>query len=182
MTCSFRTHRPPKPLRYVVVRTSTTQAAARTILRRVLSEVDPEQPMSADLTTSELVRRALSRERFQSGLLIPFGLGAALLAAIGVFGIVSEAANRRLPELTLRQALGATRRHVVSQLLRSTIAYVLAGEAMGLMLAVLIGNRLNLALFEVNLPTPGDHGRRLRPPARHRARRLHQADGVCSWA
>ena len=76
--------------------------------------------MSADLTTAELVERALSRERFQSALLIPFGLGSALLAAIGVFGMVSDAANRRRRELAVRQALGATRIQAVSWLLRST--------------------------------------------------------------
>ena len=49
------------PLRYVLVRTSASPAAARAILRRALAEVDPEQPMSADLTTTELVERALRR-------------------------------------------------------------------------------------------------------------------------
>ena len=66
------------------------------------ADLDPEQPMSADLTTMELVERALSRERFQSALLLPFGFGSALLAALGVFGMVSDAANRRLRELALR--------------------------------------------------------------------------------
>jgi putative ABC transport system permease protein len=129
-------------------------ARARAILRHVLSEGDPEQPIRAEFTTGELVDRALSRERFQSGLLVPFGLGAALLAAIGVFGIVGEAAHRRLPELTLRQALGATRRQVVAQLLRWTVACVLVGEAVGLVLAVVVGDRLNLILFEVDLSNP----------------------------
>ena len=142
------------PLRYVVVRTSAGPAAARAMLRRALAEVDPEQPMSADLTTTELVRRALSRERFQSALLLPFGLGSALLAAIGVFGMVSDAANRRRRELALRQALGATRIQVVSWLLRSTLACVLAGLGAGVSVAVTAGRMLNLTLFETALANP----------------------------
>ena len=135
------------PLRYVVVRTSAGPAAARGTLRRALAETDPEQPMSADLTTTQLVERALSRERFQSALLIPFGLGSALLAAIGVFGMVSDAANRRRRELALRQALGATRIQALSRLLRSTVACVLAGLGTGVFVAVSAGRLLNLTLF-----------------------------------
>ena len=142
------------PLRYVVVRTSAGPAAARATLRRALAETDPEQPMSADLTTTELVDRALSRERFQSALLLPFGLGSALLAAIGVFGMVSDAANRRRRELALRQALGATRIQTLSRLLRSTLACVLAGLAIGVFVAVTAGRTLNLTLFRTGLANP----------------------------
>ena len=142
------------PLRYVVVRTSAGPTAARGMLRRALAEADPEQPMSADLTTTELVGRALSRERFQSALLLPFGLGSALLAAIGVFGMVSDAANRRRRELALRQALGATRVQVVSWLLRSTLACVLAGLGAGVLVAVTAGRKLNMTLFETTLANP----------------------------
>jgi predicted lysophospholipase L1 biosynthesis ABC-type transport system permease subunit len=142
------------PLRYVVVRTSAGPTATRDMLRRALAEVDPEQPMSADLTTTELVERALSRERFQSALLLPFGLGSALLAAIGVFGMVSDAANRRRRELAVRRALGATRVQVVSWLLRSTLACVLAGLGAGVLVAVTAGRTLNLTLFETALADP----------------------------
>ena len=142
------------PLRYVVVRTSAGPDAARAMLRRALAETDPEQPMSADLTTTELVGRALSRERFQSALLLPFGLGSALLAAIGVFGMVSDAAHRRRRELALRQVLGATRIQVVSWLLRSTLACVLAGLGAGVSVAVTAGRMLNLPLFETALANP----------------------------
>ena len=142
------------PLRYVVVRTSAGPDAARATLRRALAETDPEQPMSADLTTTELVGRALSRERFQSALLLPFGLGSALLAAIGVFGMVSDAAHRRRRELALRQVLGATRIQVVSWLLRSTLACVLAGLGAGVSVAVTAGRMLNLTLFETALANP----------------------------
>ena len=142
------------PLRYIVVRASAGPAAARAILRRALAEVDPEQPMSADLTTTQLVERALSRERFQSALLLPFGLGSALLAALGVFGMVSDNANRRLREVALRQALGANRRRVLAELLRSTLACVLAGLSAGLLLAAATGRTLNLTLFETSVADP----------------------------
>ena len=142
------------PLRYVVVRTSAGPAAARAMVRRALADVDPEQPMSADLTTTELVERALSRERFQSALLLPFGFGSALLAALGVFGMVSDTANRRLRELALRRALGANRSRVLAELLRSTLACVLTGLCIGILLAVAAGRTLHLALFETALANP----------------------------
>jgi len=142
------------PLRYVVVRTSATPAAARAIVRRALAEVDPEQPMSADLTTTELVDRALSRERFQSALLVPFGFGSALLAALGVFGMVSDTANRRLRELALRRALGANRSRVLAELLRSTLACVLTGLCIGMLLAIAAGRTLHLALSGTALANP----------------------------
>ena len=142
------------PLRYLVIRTSTSPAAARGMVRRALAEVDPEQPMSADLTTTELVERALSRERFQSALLLPFGLASALLAAMGVFGMVSDTANRRLRELALRRALGAGRSRVLARLVRSTVAYVLFGSCVGLLVAITAGRTLNLTLFETDLADP----------------------------
>ena len=142
------------PLRYVAVRTTAGPAAARAILRRALAEVDPEQPMSADLTTTELVERALSRERFQSALLLPFGVGSALLAALGVFGMVNDTASRRLRELALRQALGARRSRVLAELLRSTLACVLAGLGAGALLAVAASRALSLELFEIGLADP----------------------------
>ena len=142
------------PLRYVVVRTSAPPAAARRMLRCALAEVDPEQPMSADLTTKELVERALSRERFQTALLLPFGLGSALLAAIGVFGMVSDTANRRLRELALRRALGAGRSRVLAQLVRSTLGCVLFGSCVGLLLAITADRTLDLALFGTALADP----------------------------
>ena len=139
------------PLRYVVVRTSASPAAVRGMVRHALAAVDPEQPMSADLTTTELVERALSRERFQSALLLPFGIGSVLLAALGVFGMVSDAANRRLRELALRQALGASRSRVLAQLVRSTLICVLVGSCVGLFLTGTAGRALNLALFDIAL-------------------------------
>ena len=142
------------PLRYLVIRTSASAGAARGTVRRALAEVDPEQPMSADLTTTELVERALSRERFQSALLLPFGLGSVLLAALGVFGMVSDAANRRLRELALRRALGAHRSRILAELLRSTLACVLTGLCIGVLLAMAAGRTLNLALFETRLADP----------------------------
>ena len=142
------------PLRYLVIRTSASPAAARAMVRRALAEVDPEQPMSADLTIAELVERALSRERFQSALLLPFGLGSALLAAIGIFGMVSDTVNRRLRELALRQALGANRSRVLAELLRSTLTCVVTGSCVGMLLAIATGRTLSLALFETTLSDP----------------------------
>ena len=142
------------PLRYLVIRTSAGAAAARGMMRRALAEVDPEQPMSADLTTTELVERALSRERFQSALLLPFGLGSVLLAALGVFGMVSDTANRRLRELALRRALGANRSRVLAELLRTTLACVSTGLCAGMLLAIATGRTLRLALFETRLAEP----------------------------
>ena len=142
------------PLRYLVIRTSSGAAAARGMVRRALAAVDPEQPISADLTTTELVERALSRERFQSALLLPFGLGSALLAALGVFGMVSDTANRRLRELALRRALGAHRSRVLAELLRTTLACVSTGLFAGMLLAIAAGRTLRLALFETRLADP----------------------------
>ena len=68
--------------------------------------------------------------------------------------MVSDAANRRRRELALRQALGATRIRVVSRLLRSTLACVLAGLGAGVFVAVTAGRMLSLPLFETGLANP----------------------------
>ena len=96
----------------------------------------------------------MSRERFQSALLLPFGLGSALLAAIGVFGTVTDTANRRLRELALRLALGASRSRVLVRLVRSTVTCILLGSCVGILLAIAADRTLNLALFETALADP----------------------------
>jgi putative ABC transport system permease protein len=108
-------------------------AALIPALRSAIQDVDPRIPVYDAAAMDDVVSRTLVRVRFRTLLLLSFAALSFLLAAIGVYGMVAYTVARRLPELGVRLALGATagriRRLVVGQGLRP----VLIGAAVGLL-------------------------------------------------
>jgi len=128
-----------------VVRTSTTPSALAGPVQEALRQATG-LPVSEIRTMDEVVRRSVSRERFNMWLMAAFGVVAVVLAAIGIYGLMAYSVAQRTQEIGIRLALGATsgdvKRMVVVQGMRLAIAGVVVGLAAALGLSRLIASVL----------------------------------------
>jgi putative ABC transport system permease protein len=104
-------------------------------------------------TVREIVSEAVSQRKFQLLLIGLFAVTALLLAAVGVFGVVSYAVACRAREIGLRLALGATRRDVTGWILLTGMRPVLAGIGVGIAAAIAAASLIRGLLYGV---TPFD--------------------------
>jgi ABC-type antimicrobial peptide transport system permease subunit len=133
-------------MRALLVRTKLEPEDMIPSIRRVISSLDGGPAISTIKTMDERVRSTFAEERFRTTLISVFGTLAALLAAVGLYGVTARAVNRRTREVGIRVALGASRGRVIAMMLRSTMAGagigVLAGVAGSLGASRLIADYL----------------------------------------
>jgi predicted permease len=136
----------PGSLRLLV---RTTGDPTRVIpgVRRAIAAVDPQLPIDSIDPLTTLMRQSIREERLLTRLAAGFGVVALLLAAIGLYGVMSYAITRRTGEIGLRVALGAGRGMVVRMVLRDALRLVALGVLAGVPLALastrLIGSQLH---------------------------------------
>ena len=122
-------------------------------LRDAVRSLDAALPVRFD-TMAGLLDSDLAQPRFRARLLGVFAGAALVLAAVGIFGVVSYAVGRRDREVGIRMALGASRGAVQSLMLRSGMAPVLAGLLIGLAASLALARLLAGLLFEVGVIDP----------------------------
>ena len=103
---------------------------------------------------STAIRESLLRERLMATLSTAFGVLAALLAAIGLYGVMSYAVARRANEIGIRLAIGAARGDVLRMVLREAAILTGAGLILGSILAVLAGSAARTLLFGLRPDDP----------------------------
>jgi ABC-type antimicrobial peptide transport system permease subunit len=133
----------------MVVRTSGDLSHVAPSLRALVSELDSRTPVSDIRTFGARLGEATARPRFAAYLLAGFAGVALFLAAIGVYGVLSYAMQRRVPEIGVRLALGASGRDVFVLLFGRGLALTLVGIAIGLPLAFGATRFLSSLLFGV---------------------------------
>jgi len=116
-------------------------------VRRVISAADATLPIEGIDPLSRLMRQSLREERLVARLAAGFGLAALLLAALGLYGVMTYAITRRTGEIGLRVALGAQRGNVIRLVLFDALRIVAVGFVVGLPLALasvrLLGSQLH---------------------------------------
>jgi len=136
------------------VRLSGDPKLAIPAIRKAIADVDPNLPVADFTTLEEVVNRSLASPRLVAELSSAFGALAALLASIGIYGVMSYAIVRRTNEFGVRMALGARRGDVQWMVLRETLRLVLVGVGAGLMLALILNRLMTSILFGLGPADP----------------------------
>jgi len=138
------------PLMDIVVRTQMEPMSAISAVRQKIHELDSELPMSTIRTMDQWVTSNAVQPRLNSVLLAVFAMVALLIAAIGIFGVLTYSVNQRTREIGVRMALGAQRTNVLRLVVREGMLVALAGIGAGLAGAIALSRLLATLLFGVN--------------------------------
>src|SRR5262249_32520053 len=138
----------------VYVKTHTDPKAMFTALRRTVSEMDPNVPVYGMRTLDEEVDRDLATERLIASLASAFGLVAALLAAVGLYGLMAFSVTRRTREIGVRLALGAPRNAVVWLVIKEKLMLVAIGAMLAVPAAFLLSRYIQSQLYEISPTDP----------------------------
>ena len=114
--------------------------------------------MGTPETMDAMLKRSFADERFRTTLISVFGVLAALLAAVGMYGVTARAVAARTREVGIRVALGATPGSVVLLLVRSTLVGVGVGVATGLALAFVGARWVSPVLYGIDARNPATYG------------------------
>jgi putative ABC transport system permease protein len=123
-------------------------------VRQAVRALDPDLPVDEVRTFEDVVSEALSQNRFKTVLLALFAGIALVLAAVGVYGVISYSVTQRTHEIGIRMALGAQRTSVLRMVVRQGMALVLTGVGVGLVLAWLASRYLASEVYGVSTSDP----------------------------
>ena len=138
----------------LVVRSSGDVAALAPAIRNAIWSVDKDQPIVRVATMDDLLAASAAQRRFVLILFEAFGLVALVLAAIGIYGVLSGNVTERTREIGVRAALGASRNDILSLVLRQGMTLTGLGVVIGLVGAVIASQALISMLFGISRLDP----------------------------
>ena len=161
---------PPRPAIYLpytrfvlpyfgaVIRTDRGAAAVTPIVKSIVAELDPDLPIGDVNTIEQTIDRSTGEPRFRSYLIAGFALLALLLAAVGVYGLISFTVTQRVPEIGVRLALGASPRQVFTQVIGQGLKLAIIGIVFGLIAAAAATTLVQGLLFNTSATDPFVYG------------------------
>jgi putative ABC transport system permease protein len=133
----------------IVVESDQEAAVVASGVKRVLARLDPALPIAKVSRIEEVLSASIAQPRFNMALLIGLAFCAALLAAVGVYGVVTYSVTRRTSEIGLRMALGAGAGDAFRLVVGGAARVVLMGVALGFAGAAALGKAFDSLLFGV---------------------------------
>jgi len=137
------------------VRTAADPLSLSSVVQHEIQALDPDQPVSDVRSMDQWLARTLSEARFSSMLLSAFAGLALLLAAIGIYGVMSYAVSQRTSEIGLRLALGAESRDILRLVVGNGLRLAAIGLGIGVVLALALSRTLTNLLYETPRTDPG---------------------------
>jgi len=144
----------PWPGMIVAVRTVGDPALMQRSIADALRKIDPDMPMANVRTMEQTVAQSVAPDRFRTALFASFGAVGLLLAALGIYGVMSFVVAQRTHEIGLRMALGAERGQVVWQVLKEGMLAAFAGIVIGFGGAYFVGRAMQGMWFGVGAVDP----------------------------
>jgi predicted permease len=152
---------PPQPMMYLplslgfrrnvvlAIRSRSEVAALAVPAEAAIRSIDADMPVAFVLTMDQVIGAATVEARFSSALIVAFALLSLLLAAVGLYGVISYLATQRAGEIGIRIALGAQRRQMLRLVLFDGLEPAWTGLALGLLGAILAAHLIRAMLFGV---------------------------------
>lgn len=147
-----------RPVTFFVIRTEGDPATVRGLIEDRIKEVDPNLQLRAVRSYDELLARYLVQPRFNMLLIAIFSGVAMVLAAVGIYGVVSRSVVARTREIGIRIALGAPRTRVMREIVGGSVGLAGAGIGVGLVLALILSRFIRSLLHGVVPNDPLTYG------------------------
>ena len=144
----------PLPFTTVAVRSSLPEAAVTSLMRAQLAAIDPDLPFGDTSALRSVLTRSVDEPRFRAQLIGIFAMLALILAAVGVYGLISYTVTQRTREIGIRVALGAAPGQILGPVIREGVLLALAGIGLGLAGALAAMRALTAFLFGVGASDP----------------------------
>jgi len=138
----------------VVVRTSLSPSSVAAGIRAAVHAIDKNLPVTDIETFPDALGQSLARERFRTWVLGSFSAMALVLAAVGIFGVISYSASQRRREIGIRMAIGAERSHVFRLIVGQGAKLAFSGLGIGVVFAFLVTRLMASLLYSVSATDP----------------------------
>ena len=145
------------PFLSVLVRTTASPDAIVNDVRAAVRSVDPELPVGEARTLAEIVSTSVAEPRFRTTMVTIFSAAALLLAAVGLYGLISYSVAQRSREMGIRLALGAQPGQVLRLAMREGVALAAIGVVIGVLAAFPLMRLLGSLLFGIGAADPGTY-------------------------
>jgi putative ABC transport system permease protein len=133
----------------LAVRTTSDPHSAANAVTGAIHEFGPDIPVSNVLSMDDLIAQSMSPQRFSMMLLAAFAGLALLLAAVGIYGVLSYTVRRRVREIGIRMALGASQSDILRLVVADGMKPILVGVALGVIAAIALSRLVASLLFGV---------------------------------
>jgi len=139
----------PRPRASIALKTDGNPKAALRSVAAAVNVVDPDMPLGGARTVEEIIDESLAIDRFSVVLFSSFGALGLLLAAVGIYGVMSFGVAQRTQEFGIRMALGAQRSGVLGLVLKEGTILAVIGGLIGLIGAYLVRRAMQITLYGV---------------------------------
>jgi putative ABC transport system permease protein len=138
----------------LTVRTSIDPMSAVSAVTAAVHQVDPETPVTEVLSMNELISNSLSPQRSNMLLLAAFAGLALVLTTVGIYSVLSYAVRRRVREIGIRMALGASHSDILKMVVADGMKPILLGVAIGFVAALALGRVVSSLIYGVRPTDP----------------------------
>jgi len=136
------------------VRTNSDPLNSVAAVTKAIREVGPDLPVVDVMSMNDVIAQSVSPQRFNMLLLASFAGLELILAAVGIYSVLSYTVRRRIREIGIRMALGASNHDVIRMVLADGLKPILAGVALGLAAALALGRVVSSLIFGVRATDP----------------------------